>query len=93
VPNTESLDFLIGKHELNATTGNFQDAWLLLKGEQEAGWTYTTLQDTPKKRIDFILFRGEKMHLEEVGTLDKPKGLDANFQPSDHRALWANFRV
>lgn len=105
-PDTESLDFITGRLELDGKTGKFKDAWKVLKYQNTDGtyneetqddwlngWTYTTLSEQPKKRIDFILYRGDEedlMRLIDINVLSND-GLVT--QPSDHRALYADFHV
>jgi endonuclease/exonuclease/phosphatase family metal-dependent hydrolase len=85
-PNSSSLDFLVGKIELSATTGDFKDAWQILHLNNQNDWTFTTLADQPKKRIDFILFRGN-IDIQDIYIIKN----NENEVPSDHRGLVANF--
>jgi len=91
-PDSNTLDFLLGKIELSATTGDFKDAWQLLHGESKDGWTFTTLSDQPKKRIDFVLLRG-LLDLYDIRVIENDPQKNGNDVPSDHRGLVATFHA
>jgi len=89
--NSEMLAFLQGEVELAGLTGNFKDAWKSLKGENDPDeWTFTTLSDKPKKRIDFIMFRGDQLVLNDINVIHN--SIKEKQQPSDHRGLFADFQ-
>ncbi|PRP81074.1 hypothetical protein PROFUN_11188 [Planoprotostelium fungivorum] len=90
-PNDIPVDFLMGRRSLNGITGDFKDAWVEKHGREKdkEGWTYITLQQEPKKRIDFILYRGDQLTLKKTFVQLNPPPTEP--QPSDHRALNAHF--
>ena len=90
-PDSETYQFLVGNKEINGVTGNFKDAWVELHGndKEKEGWTYITLNENPKKRIDFVLYRGDLLP-QSIQVLEND---DKNIQPSDHRALFADFSI
>jgi hypothetical protein len=81
--------------------GNFIDAWKQLRpqvADTTEGWTYTTLQQEPKKRIDFILYRNSKHssnNMEHNNGQLQPTSIevlaDTAVKASDHRGLHATF--
>jgi len=89
-PESEMLHFLLGKLELDGAIGDWKDAWLHVHGplKEKDGWTFTTLQQSPKKRIDFVLYRGD-MQANDAKVVEN----SAHFatQPSDHRGLVVDF--
>eukprot|EP01116_Phalansterium_solitarium_P015515 TRINITY_DN3432_c0_g1_i2.p1 TRINITY_DN3432_c0_g1~~TRINITY_DN3432_c0_g1_i2.p1 ORF type:complete len:463 (-),score=186.22 TRINITY_DN3432_c0_g1_i2:231-1619(-) len=91
-PDGEALLFLRGERQLDGLSGNFRDAWLELHPESAAdvahGWTYTTLQDEPKKRIDFVMYRGG-LRVTHMHVIDNANA--TGLMPSDHRGLVASF--
>ena len=38
--------------------------------KDKEGWTYITLQEAPKKRIDFMLYRGPEFIMKDVSVLE-----------------------
>ncbi len=88
IPAGEVVQFLTGNKKLDGKSGNFKDAWKQLHGEDiHKGWTYTTLQEEPKKRIDFVLYRGDDLILRDIQII---QNVELNTQPSDHRGLYAD---
>lgn len=70
----------------------FADAWLEVHplAILEHSWTYTTLEPSPKKRIDFVLYRGD-LEVVEVRTVGdgKPPPLDQNVDAPPTTLLFA----
>lgn len=64
--------------------GHFKDAWKELS-KNISEWTFTTLFEKPKKRIDFIFFKGNQLKMEEIFTINNTFLI----QPSDHKGLFA----
>jgi len=89
-PEGDLVQFLVGKISLEGKTGNFKDSWQELRGEDDmsTSWTYTTLQDDPKKRIDFVLYRGNDLLLNNIEIIQNNPF--AKIQPSDHRGIYAD---
>eukprot|EP01118_Nematostelium_gracile_P012760 TRINITY_DN4710_c0_g1_i1.p1 TRINITY_DN4710_c0_g1~~TRINITY_DN4710_c0_g1_i1.p1 ORF type:complete len:440 (-),score=93.77 TRINITY_DN4710_c0_g1_i1:64-1281(-) len=88
-PNSEGVDFLTGKLKIDGISGDFTDGWLKLKGEDiRESWTYTTLDTSPKKRIDFVLYRGDDLSMKDIEVIQND---DDDIQPSDHRGIFSTF--
>jgi endonuclease/exonuclease/phosphatase family metal-dependent hydrolase len=63
-----------------------------------ARWTFTTLEKSPKKRIDFVLFGNGGGGIDEPAArpslvLNDRRLSSGNETASDHRALYAEFRL
>jgi endonuclease/exonuclease/phosphatase (EEP) superfamily protein YafD len=90
-PDSEAFKFFTGELELNGKKGNFKDAWRELNPtvDDKDGWTYNTLADSPRKRIDFLFYRGLTPKKVEIFPYDA----EAPTQPSDHRPIFVDFSI
>jgi len=98
-----SLDFFRGKYPMAGTSPAFKDAWSSFnnpdfnKEKEKQGWTYITIHEEPKKIIDFILFEGKQIDLQNCYVVSNNNHTivlsdNETLFPSDHRALMATFQ-
>jgi endonuclease/exonuclease/phosphatase family metal-dependent hydrolase len=112
-PDDISIQFLTGQTVLNQQKGVFQDAWETVRGipnlkdqsndefyGPDEWWTFNTFQQSPKKRIDFILYQSNG-DVKPVKIFVVPNEFNCSpdidsqpcVQPSDHRALYSVFEI
>lgn len=91
-PDSPEIHFLQGSLEWNGIRSNLKDAWNVVKDRMEladqTGWTYTTLSEEPKKRIDYI-FYSPGLRLEGFNFNDENQRDETI--ASDHRLITTSF--
>ena len=90
-PDSETFKFFTGQIEIEGKRGDFKDAWRELNPnvDDKEGWTYNTLADSPRKRIDFLFYRGLTAKHVEIF----PYNPNATTQASDHRPIFVDFSI
>eukprot|EP01130_Rhizamoeba_saxonica_P014107 TRINITY_DN6115_c0_g1_i1.p1 TRINITY_DN6115_c0_g1~~TRINITY_DN6115_c0_g1_i1.p1 ORF type:complete len:455 (+),score=83.77 TRINITY_DN6115_c0_g1_i1:94-1365(+) len=106
-PQSLTTAYFEGDIELSGRKMQFSDAFkesVKIKNkfasEQdilEAGWTFLTFNDTPRKRIDFMYYEKSKLNLVECNIVDNEGyGIYYNNEmryPSDHRGFYCDFSI
>lgn len=100
---SKGIRYLLGETSLAASTGFLKDSfdWILQVAssdadvdeslELESVWTFTTLHQKPKKRIDFVLYNPTYIDVNYHSVVENDFK-DSKTQPSDHRAVYVEFR-
>ncbi|KAJ8316831.1 hypothetical protein KUTeg_004735 [Tegillarca granosa] len=92
-PQEKAIRFLRGEISLDDEyTFEFRDLWSYQHDDSETGQTYNALEETLKKRIDYIFMKNHKhLKLVNISVIDDgTRGLEA---ASDHVPLLAKFGV
>jgi len=98
-PDGWAILFLTGKaSDIDGVTGDFRDSWIE-SNHEETGYTFPS--DKPSKRIDFILYRGKGLSLQQgsvelIGKEPKSFQLPDDIKTvfaSDHLGLRAKFNL
>ena len=88
---SKGLKFLIGKESISGVKGFLADAFDR-RQPGKSTWTYTTLQKSPKKRIDFIFYDPLQSEVTDYYVIENKFAADLP-QPSDHRPIVARLKL